>query len=211
MANLVLVIFVIVSLVALVVGSIALGYAVDNRNDSDSDDKTSTQGITHDYDAIASGHIVAWVGQDIPGGYLQCDGSVLKKNEYAKLFGVIGYKFGGAGNTFRVPDLRGRHLIGQGTGTDLSTRVFASSGGSETHTLLEAEMAAHSHPLGVSTQGPDTAAIADAVLCDRGVTLAYNEEEPDELMATSTQSIVGSGTPFDIMTPFTVVHFIIKY
>jgi microcystin-dependent protein len=61
------------------------------------------------------------------------------------LFAVIGYKYGGSGNSFNVPDLRGRATIGAGQGAGLTNRALAAVGGEENHVLGVAELAAHAH------------------------------------------------------------------
>lgn len=55
-------------------------------------------------------------------GWLSCDGSSLPRDDYWLLFGVIGYTFGGSGDNFNLPDLRGRFIRGVdgGAGQDPS-------------------------------------------------------------------------------------------
>ena len=57
------------------------------------------------------GSIVAFAGENIPDGWLICDGSILNKNEYDELYKVIGTAWGkvsGQADKFYLPDLRGR-------------------------------------------------------------------------------------------------------
>ena len=63
------------------------------------------------------GSIVAFAGasDNIPDGWLECDGSILSKNEYDELYKVIGTAWGKDGSNsdkFYLPDLRGRFLRG---------------------------------------------------------------------------------------------------
>lgn len=55
------------------------------------------------------GEIIMWPKtSDIPKGFISCDGSSYSKNgKYNKLYGVIGYKFGGssASGNFNIPNL----------------------------------------------------------------------------------------------------------
>ncbi|SAI74734.1 Phage Tail Collar Domain [Bordetella ansorpii] len=53
-------------------------------------------------------------------GWLYCDGSAYSKQAYWELYGVIGTRFGSNGDTFNVPDLRGRFVRGVdgGAGND---------------------------------------------------------------------------------------------
>ena len=59
------------------------------------------------------GTIQAFAFNEIPNGWLLCDGTPVKKRDYPKLFEKIGYTFGNIDpNTFRLPDLRGRFIRG---------------------------------------------------------------------------------------------------
>ena len=59
-------------------------------------------------------------------GWLICNGRPLNKFDYWNLFEKIGYSFGGSGNTFLLPDLRGKVLGNIGTGKIEDT--FSPSG-----------------------------------------------------------------------------------
>jgi microcystin-dependent protein len=81
-----------------------------------------------------------------PRNWALCDGSIQSISQNQALFSLLGTTYGGDGqSTFALPDLRGRSPIGQGQGTNLSTRVMGQSGGSETTTLLQANIPAHTH------------------------------------------------------------------
>jgi Phage Tail Collar Domain len=49
----------------------------------------------------------------IPAKWLRCNGNAYSTSSYPELFAVIGYTYGGSGATFNVPDLNGRHPIGE--------------------------------------------------------------------------------------------------
>jgi microcystin-dependent protein len=53
-------------------------------------------------------------------GWMLCDGRTLLRSEYPELFGVIHHRYGGAGEQFAIPDLRGVFLRGvdHGSGCD---------------------------------------------------------------------------------------------
>lgn len=73
---------------------------------------------------IPIGHIMSYMGNNVPKHYLPCDGSIYFIVDYPYLaehilneFGSYNY-FGGDGeDTFAVPDLRGEFLRGTGTAT----------------------------------------------------------------------------------------------
>lgn len=89
-----------------------------------------------------AGIVMPFAGSTAPEGYLLCNGSAVSRTDYATLFGVIGttYGSGDGSTTFNVPDLSGRVVIGVS-----GTHALASTGGSETVTLSESELPAHSH------------------------------------------------------------------
>ena len=68
------------------------------------------------------GSVQAYAGASAPTGWLLCDGSVVPQSVYPELFSVISSTYNttgeGAGN-FRLPDLRGRVLVGKGTHVDV--------------------------------------------------------------------------------------------
>lgn len=55
-----------------------------------------------------------------------------------------------AAGKFKVPDLRGRAPIGVGTGSGLTARALAGSGGEETHKLTGAESGTSTHNHGIT-------------------------------------------------------------
>lgn len=89
-----------------------------------------------------AGIIMPFAGTVAPENYLFCDGSAVSRTTYATLFGVIGTTFGAGdgSSTFNLPDLSGRVPLGVS-----STHLLGTTGGSETVTLTEAELPAHTH------------------------------------------------------------------
>lgn len=94
-----------------------------------------------------TGTILPTVATSAPTGWLLCDGSAVSRSTYANLYTLVGNAFGaGDGSTtFNLPDLRGRSVIGVGTGSGLSARTRGQTGGTETHQLAAGEIPAHQH------------------------------------------------------------------
>ena len=88
------------------------------------------------------GNIIAFTGSSIPEGYLECDGSAVSRTEYSDLFDVIGtiYGSGDGSTTFNLPNLSGKVALGVS-----QTYSAGSTGGEESHTLLDTETPSHVH------------------------------------------------------------------
>ena len=62
--------------------------------------------------ALPIGAIVPYLGQDVPKGWLRCDGTAVDRARYPQLFKAIGTRYGASGTTmFNVPDFRTEHPL----------------------------------------------------------------------------------------------------
>lgn len=89
------------------------------------------------------GTIMPYAGGTAPTNrWLICNGQAVSRTTYAKLYSVIGTKYGiGNGSTtFNLPNLAGRVPIGVS-----SSHALGTTGGAETHTLTINEMPSHNH------------------------------------------------------------------
>ncbi len=79
-------------------------------------------------------------------GYLPADGRLLSVAQYQAVYSVIGNLFGGSGpQTFALPDLRGRNIIGAGQGPELPNVPVAQKGGAPTVPLVANNLPQHNH------------------------------------------------------------------
>jgi microcystin-dependent protein len=86
-----------------------------------------------------------------PRGWAWCDGQLLPLSQNTALFSLLGTTYGGDGKSnFALPDLQGRTQMHPGQGPGLSLHDLGETGGSETVSLLESEIPAHSHVLTAS-------------------------------------------------------------
>lgn len=69
-------------------------------------------------DHMPIGSVIMWAGPNLPAGgkWEFCAGIAKSKTAFPKLFAVIGYTYGGSGDTFYTPDLQGLFVRGAGTG-----------------------------------------------------------------------------------------------
>lgn len=89
--------------------------------------------------AVPTGTMLPFAGSASPTGYLVCNGAAISRATYASLFSIIGTTYG-AGDlltTFNLPDLRGRTLVGVGTGsaTGATNWVLGQAAGSEANAI----------------------------------------------------------------------------
>ena len=83
-----------------------------------------------------------------PRGWAWCDGQLMPLSQNTALFSLLGTTYGGNGKSnFALPDLQGRAPMHPGQGPGLSLHDLGETGGSETVTLLESEIPAHSHAM----------------------------------------------------------------
>lgn len=100
---------------------------------------------TFAYRFVPTGSVLPYGTTSAPDGYLLCDGSAVDRTTYDDLFTVIGTNFGpGNGvDTFNLPDLRGRVIVGKAASGTFAT--INNSGGTETETLTVDQIPSHSH------------------------------------------------------------------
>ncbi|MEZ2250221.1 tail fiber protein [Microcoleus sp.] len=118
-------------------------------------EKSTNSGIdkVNNYAARLTGEIIGFGGFSIPKGWLLCDGREVLIAAYPNLsevlrttWGALTNGSGSAGVThFRLPDLRGRTLVGAGLGSGLTNRAIGGLFGSESHVLNTSELPSHTH------------------------------------------------------------------
>lgn len=88
--------------------------------------------------SVPVGGSITWYGPEstIPDDYMREDGRSLNKNEYLDLFNIIGYTYGGSGDSFNIPDSRGRVIVH--LSDDVEFNELGQSGGSK-------QLQKHSH------------------------------------------------------------------
>lgn len=95
--------------------------------------------------------IMAWPKNSAFGGgtYQAAAGQTLSVSQNQALYSLIGNTYGGSyPNTFALPDLRGRTIIGAGQGIGLPFYNYGDKGGNFSVTLSLAQLPVHNHLLG---------------------------------------------------------------
>ena len=95
----------------------------------------------------AVGTILLWGGNDSNNlngtDYLICNGSLISKTTYDVLFGIIGYRYGGSGDNFNLPDLRERIPLGANSSANVQYNSTYTGG---TNKLDNNRYYPHTHP-----------------------------------------------------------------
>lgn len=97
--------------------------------------------------ACMVGAILPYATTNPPGDCLPCDGSLYDRVDWPLLYAALDSVFIVDADTFRTPDLRGRTLIGAGSGPGLTARALGAVGGEEQHQLTASEMPSHAHTI----------------------------------------------------------------
>ncbi|HEX7166941.1 MAG TPA: tail fiber protein [Acidimicrobiales bacterium] len=153
------------------------------------------------------------VGFDFPPtGWAHCDGQIMPISQNTALFSLLGTVYGGDGkSTFALPNLQDSAPMQPGAGPGLSTRVLGEMGGSESVTLLESEMPAHTHRVNANTNnGTSSDPFVDGRPARTSGDAAYNTAtSPLVVMHPQSLAIAGGSLPHNNMMPYLTLNFII--
>jgi microcystin-dependent protein len=148
-----------------------------------------------------------------PKGWAFCDGQLLPLSQNTALFSLLGTTYGGNGKSnFALPDLQGSAPMHPGQGPGLSLHDLGEVGGSETVTLLQSEMPAHSHALQTAVQdfGDLGAPLAGRSLSKSGKGSGYKAGASANVqMAFQAIAPTGGDLPHNNMQPYLTLHFCI--
>ena len=148
-----------------------------------------------------------------PIGWAFCDGQLMPISQNTALFSLLGTTYGGNGtSTFALPDLQGAAPMHPGQGPGLSLHDLGETGGSETVTLLESEIPAHTHTMNANAfpaniQAPSpTRALAQST---GGV--AYESDTTQNLVQKAPEALgpTGGDQPHNNLMPYLTLSFCI--
>lgn len=146
-----------------------------------------------------------------PRGWAWCDGQLLPLSQNTALFSLLGTTYGGNGKSnFALPDLQGRAPMHPGQGPGLSLHDLGETGGSETVTLLESEIPAHSHALrGNNTLGDTPSPLGHTLA--RYSNNAYQQTTNAGLVSMAPESLppAGGDQPHNNLQPYLTFYFAI--
>jgi microcystin-dependent protein len=146
-----------------------------------------------------------------PKGWAFCNGQILPISQNTALFSLLGTTYGGNGqSTFALPNLQGSAPMHPGQGPGLSLHDLGETGGSETVTLLESEIPAHSHSLNAS-KSDGISRLPPGQLPANGIGGIVAYAAPGALTPFSPSALTPAGgdQPHNNMQPFLTVNFCI--
>lgn len=145
------------------------------------------------------GSVIDFTGQTAPAGWLLCQGQAISRTAYARLYSVIGTRFGdGDGSTtFNLP-AAGRTPVGRDPlQTEFAT--LGGTGGAKTHTLTVEQIPSHKHGVlggfGAGSMG--------------GAYFRADSNNPANLWEDT--AVAGGGQAHNNLQPYQVFNRIIKY
>ena len=153
-----------------------------------------------------------------PRGYAFTWGQTLSIAQNTALFSLVGPIYGGDGvATFKLPDTRGRVIVGAGQGAGLSIYTLGQIGGTENTTLTVSNLPTHNHPATVTAFGQSAAGNADGPggnsWAARPRSGEYSSSAPNVAMnagsVQATVGLAGGNQPFSTMQPYLVLNPII--
>lgn len=148
-----------------------------------------------------------------PRGWAWCDGQLLPLSQNTALFSLLGTTYGGNGmSNFALPDLQGRAPMHPDQGPGLSLHDLGETGGSETVSLLESEIPAHSHTSRASNYPADyPAPRGDAVLCKIPGENSFHTQMGTTGVAMAANALppAGGDQPHNNMMPYLTFYFCI--
>ena len=145
-----------------------------------------------------------------PKGWAWCDGQLLPLSQNTALFSLLGTTYGGNGKSnFALPDLQGRAPMHPGQGPGLSLHDLGETGGSETVTLLESEIPAHSHAWSASKADSIDTNVPNELL-GKGIGIGqYAPVGPLVALAPQAVAPAGGDQPHNNLQPYLTFYFCI--
>ena len=156
--------------------------------------------------------IKMFAGNFAPRGYAFCSGQILAIAQNTALFSLLGTTYGGNGQTtFALPNLQGRVPMHAGQGPGLSPRTLGEVGGTETVTLIQSQLPAHTHLIAANTGAGNSAAPANNTVLAASTARdrLYTTNAANATLAPNAVGATGNNLPIPIIQPYLVVNFII--
>ncbi|HTQ10811.1 MAG TPA: tail fiber protein [Fimbriimonadaceae bacterium] len=141
-----------------------------------------------------------------PRGWAFCNGQTMSIQQNQALFALLGTTYGGNGtNTFQLPNLQGRVVVGVS-----ASYLQGQVGGQDSVALLTSQIPAHNHGVNVSmlpgnSSSPESRALAKAPL---GLGNVYGAS-PNANLGPASVDTTGENQPHENHQPSLTLNYII--
>lgn len=148
-----------------------------------------------------------------PYGWASCNGATLAIRQNTALFSLLGTQYGGDGmTTFQLPNFTNRAGCNQGQGAGLTLRRMGETFGSNSITLSQAEMPAHSHSLTIYNQSDSNKRAAspstgNSLSVPNSSAPFLPDAQPNAQFAPNTIGRAGGSQPHENRQPYLAINF----
>jgi microcystin-dependent protein len=176
----------------------------------------STQGLVGHINATVNptGSVIAFAGSTAPVGWRLCNGDPLDKNvaEFANLFTIINYSYGGSDPLFNVPNLKGSVIVGHDpSNTDeYELDQLGNKGTAGERKVVDTNVPTHTHntPLHYATPQFDLEGLnTDG---QSNYWYVWGEYATDQLLMSHGPANNDPSVSHNNMQPYTVLNYIIR-
>lgn len=159
------------------------------------------------------GEVRLFAGNFAPRDWAICNGQLLAISNNSALFSILGTIYGGDGQTtFALPDMRGRVVVGTGTGPGLSPKQLGVKSGFELNYLNIGNLPPHNHTSSfkVSTQDGEESNPSGQYLAKNENAELYLDTSNATMAADCVEiNNTGSGIGVNNMQPFIAINYVI--
>ena len=161
--------------------------------------------------SVPTGAIMAHASATAPSGWLLCDGAIFNSRTYSSLYGVIGTRFGGTSTSPKLPDLRKKFVMGDGSDTSVGDTGGSASHTHTTtvgaHTLTIAQIPRHRHGSGIERGGSVQSATS---LRGVGTGIHTDGYQTAFTGGSASHTHTGSASSASSLPPYVVLAYIIR-
>ena len=147
-----------------------------------------------------------------PKGWAFCNGQLLPISQNTALFSLLGTVYGGDGkSTFALPNLEGSVAVHPGQSTTGTQYFLGETSGTETVTLLQSEMPAHTHTLTAAGGDEHETNVPTGNSLTRSSLNIYSSTLTPLVQMAMPQALApaGGGLPHNNMMPYLTLNFCI--
>ncbi len=163
------------------------------------------------------GEIRAFPFDFAPRDWAYCNGQSVPIQQNTALYSVLGSTYGGNAQSFNLPDLRGRAIMGTGTGPGRSPRAIGTPVGTASVTLAPNQLPPHTHDImaqagNATSTNPDNGFLAQGVTSDSrrpAPVPTYTDSTFNTSLSNNALAPSGQSGAHNNMQPYLALNFCI--